>query len=317
MSEDKLITPIPIDIARKTIKERLPQIKINSIRYLGGGSHSVFSINKEYVFRFPKIIEGVYSIEDATNTFIKEQQLCSILKSKLLPHSTVTQLYCLLRPSKSFNAPIAGYSYIAGTSLGHLPISDDQKIILAPLLGDILGKLHSITRDNLQPLSFTQPRPEEIINKWHQNYKNNQKNTFHLLEKAERDWFNDLYKTFLINSSKHKPNIVLTHGDFDPTNVMASGDDTHLTMIDLDDLSFSDSVGDFCIWLGEYGRDFVQQMLNKYPFEVDGRFFERAMFYYSRIPLLYFSMGKKLNNINFINFGRRLLQKRMANKSLR
>ncbi len=44
LTEDQLVTPVSLDIARATIEERWPELQIKSLTYLGGGSFSVLGL---------------------------------------------------------------------------------------------------------------------------------------------------------------------------------------------------------------------------------------------------------------------------------
>lgn len=315
MDEDLLIPPISIEKAQKTIELRFPQIKVESIKYLGGGSHSAFRVNDEFLFRFPKVVEKVVSKEEITEMFLNEKSILDVIKIIVAPYSTPTQLFFSAKVSNDFDAPIAGYNLLKGRQLKYVLKGSSQDLEIARLLGDFLQKLHSITLDVMPFFNDKLPEIEDLKKGWYKNYQDIQGNLFPLLTAKEKEWTSQIYEAFLESADSQTPSVVLTHGDFGDENVLFDNESSQLGVIDFDDVGFGDSVGDFCLWLGEYGERFLQEMLNSYGISPDEHFIDRAWFYYNRIPFIYFDLGKKTNKQAFIDFGRELLENRMKSET--
>lgn len=82
-------------------------------------------------------------------------------------------------------------------------------------------------------------------------------------------------------------------------------------MIDFEDASLYDPAVDFCIWWGDYGGEFLAEMIRHYIPDLGNHFVRRVRFHYNRIPVVYFDLGISHRNDNFIRFGRALLRDRM------
>ncbi len=54
MAEYNLVTPLTEDKARDILRSAMPDLSISRIEYCGGGDHSVYAVNDDLLFRFPR-----------------------------------------------------------------------------------------------------------------------------------------------------------------------------------------------------------------------------------------------------------------------
>ena len=304
MQEDKLIQPIDTELAKDIITKKCPDIEIKDFVYHGGGDHSVFEVNNEFVFRFPKV-----DFDETKRIPGFEDYLFDIIRTELSPHEIPEKLFTIETKEFKIPGPIFGYKKLSGHQFSTLKSKPDSK--LADLLSDFLSKLHSIEVKRLQSIGIKTIDWKSIV-LWHrENYKYVKQNIFPLLKDDEKDWLIEVFESFLKKATRMNPPLTFTHCDLDPTNVLIQGDCNHLQVLDFDEVRIYDPAADFCMWWGEYGSGLIEKMVRSYTISIGPGFMQRIRFYYNRIPVIYFEIGLKTDNKNFIKFGRELLSKRM------
>ncbi len=304
MQEDKLITPIDAELAKSIIAQKCPDIEIREFAYIGGGDYSVFEVNNEIVFRFPKV-----NIDANKKIPGFEDFLFNIIRSKLLPHEIPEKIFTIETNEFNIPGPAIGYRKFSGQQIPKLQAKPDIK--LANLLSEFLSRLHSIEVKKLQSIGVRSTDWKSIV-LWHkENYKYVKQDIFPLLKKDEKDWLAEVFESFLKKSARMNPPLAFTHGDFDPSNVLIHGTYDHLQVLDFDEVRIYDPAVDFCPWWGEYGSGFIEEMVRTYTLSIGPAFMPRVRFYYNRIPVIYFEIGLKTDNKNFITYGHKLLSKRM------
>jgi aminoglycoside 2''-phosphotransferase len=277
-------------------------VTIISLRYMGGGDYSVYSVNNELVFRFPKIAS-----DDADDNYQREVALFDALRPHVAPHQIPTLLKHL-PPGDHFDKPVSVYACLDGTQAAQMALNPAQKQQVAVLLGDFLSKLHAI---DPAALGMESPASAPMTQQWIKQFTEIRQQVYPLLNDDEQRWFTRLYESILADADQMRPPIALTHGDFGPENVLVPDHLDYLQVVDFEDIGAGDPVGDFCIWWGEWGADFLDTMLRHYTGPVDPHFRQRIVFYYDRIPALYLNWSIRSGNPKFEQFGRALLHQRM------
>jgi Predicted choline kinase involved in LPS biosynthesis len=313
ITEEQLVTPIALDVARQTLAERLPEQAIEDVRYLpGGGSFSVFSLNNQMVARFPKFLTGHEEFQIVEEQFHFEQRVMDAIYTKLAPHQIARPISLLSGPSQSFPGPVLCYEIFTGTPISQLVPDQALQQRLAALLGDFFSRLHGIDRSWLVTFGLFDVSADHVKRGWFDSFERNRQTTFQLMNEEERAWFTRLYEDFLPDADAMQPRVVFCHGDCTDENVMLASDLSHLQVIDWDDMVIDDAARDFCEWLGYFGEDFLHAVLEHYAFPVDPFFVQRAKFYYCRIPLLYFAMAQQYESSRFLEFARWKYQENRA-----
>ncbi len=310
MEEDQLIAPVSSEMARAKIQKHFPRLTIETLDYLGGGSASTFAVNRELIFRFPKM-----PAEEADERYQREVRLLKLIRARVAPHQIPTPLDRLQADDIIFQKPVYVYSFLEGTQVAKLRLNVGRQQILAALLGDFLSRLHSINLESVYKLGVTRTTPADITQTWRLQYERVQKIVYPRLDEHERTWVARLYEKALADADVTLPPIVLTHGDLGAENILVPEHFNHLQVVDFEDARPFDRAVDFCLWWGERGEDFLDRMLKTYTGQPDPHFRLRLQFYFNRTPLLYLEMGVQSGNENAFQFGRDLLNQRMRRTS--
>ena len=310
MDEDRLVEPLDIEIAKGVIEKRLPQLLVESIEYLGGGSYSVFAINNKIIFRFPKFEDFAAQV-----AFDLEGKLLDLIRPEVVPHEIPTQIYRMIDSDEIFSGPVYGYKLLDGNRVGDSNL--DLKKQLPRLLGDFLTKLHGIDLEPIYEVGFEPVTAEAIQKGWHDSYSDAIKSLFPLLSEEERRWVDNLYVSYLSDIGSILPPVVLTHGDLGDENVLIPNELDRLRVIDFEDAGPYDPGIDFCMWWATFGDDFLNEMIDNYDLDTGEGFLRRVAFYYNRIPMIFFKFGIENRNDKFIRYGRHLLIGRMENMGLK
>jgi len=190
MQEDKLIKPIETELAKSIIAKKCPEIEINDFVYQGGGDHSVFEINNEFVFRFPKVAP-----DESKRIPGFEDYLFNIIRPDLLTHEIPENVYTIETDEFNIPGPVYGYKKFQGQQVSKLQNKPDIK--LAKLLSDFLSKLHAIEINKLLNIGI-KPTDWKSIVLWHkENYKYVKDEIFPLLKDDEQAWLKEVFRSFL------------------------------------------------------------------------------------------------------------------------
>jgi aminoglycoside phosphotransferase (APT) family kinase protein len=123
---------ISIEKASQLIKIQFPQLKPARLKVLGEGfDNSVFLVNDQFVFRFPRRQMAVELIET-------EVRLLPVL-APLLPIPTPNPQF-RGKPDNDYPWPFAGYNVISGQAPSKL--TNEQRILSAKPLAQFLRVLH-------------------------------------------------------------------------------------------------------------------------------------------------------------------------------
>ncbi|MFQ5505430.1 MAG: phosphotransferase [Planctomycetota bacterium] len=129
-------------LARELIEEQFPQLAPPRIDPFGiGWDNSVFLVNGEWVFRFPRRQFGVDCME-------AELRVLPAIASRLPIAVSVSSL--VGRPSSRFPWPFAAYRKIPGETACRLSLDEIERHDLAEPLGRFLRALHAIPREEAE-----------------------------------------------------------------------------------------------------------------------------------------------------------------------
>jgi len=312
MQEDRLVKPLPLAMARKVIRVRIPDIAPRKIIYLGGGSSSAFSVDDRLVVKFPKIGHQHQRYDHFVKQFSREQALYKSLSARLNPDEIVTPLAMISRPASGFSGPIFTYKYFAGTQVAKMRLAPNHKRKLAHMLARFLTRLHSIRQINIP--GVPKIAPETIRLGWNTQYETVKRDVMPLLNRAESRWVAHLYDTYLSGAGTRPPRVVFLHGDFGAENVLVPKGFARLQVIDFEDVCWGDPAADFCIWYQSYGEKFLEDMMTAYGGPIDQNFDARVKFYAARLPVVYFTLYKKSGNRNFLTYARNYLKRVMKGR---
>src|SRR5262249_31318354 len=126
---------------KQLIDEQFPTLSPASVNLLGSGwDNTVFRVNEQFVFRFPR--------RDVATPLIETELHCLPILAGRLPAAIPLPVFAG-RPSSTFPWPFAGYPYIVGRSAHRAELDLSSRRSLATSIADFLKRLHTIPLDAL------------------------------------------------------------------------------------------------------------------------------------------------------------------------
>jgi aminoglycoside 2''-phosphotransferase len=265
------------DVYLKAIRDRYPNFSVNSVfSSKSGQNNDILMVNDEFIFRFPKYLDGIKQLEI-------EVAILSVIQGYItlsIPHITFQNL--VREVSKAF----IGYRLISGEPLLRemLLEIDSEKTLdaLAWQLGSFLKELHSVpVQDAIRyplPLSDTADECADI-------YGRIREKCFPYMSMSARVWASDHFETFLNDPRNFQYEPVLKHGDFGTTNILFDRERQVINgILDFGGAGLGDPAYDFAGILSGYGEPFLRRFAVVYP-EIE-TFWNRILFYKGTFALL-------------------------------
>lgn len=132
---------VDIRLARQLVEEQFPSLSPASVELLGSGwDNTVFRINDQFVFRFPR--------RDVAVELIQTEIQCLPVIAGRLAVAIPVPLYGG-RPSAAYPWPFAGYRYVAGHTAHREPLDLSRRRALAASIATFLKVLHAAPPDVL------------------------------------------------------------------------------------------------------------------------------------------------------------------------
>lgn len=273
----------------KSFIEREFKIKVDDIKFIGGGSCRVFEINSEWIFRFSHAPE-------VDKSLINEYRLLRELPSP--KELNIPDYSYFSRGTRGFSHPFGGYRKIKGKAMEDSILESNELVSIAGELGYFLKWLHNIK------LPFFKEAEEKATEMEKRNladfFKRIENKSFKFLNSKQQSWIKNFYNDYLSNQDNFNYVPVIVHGDFDSSNVLVY--DNKITgIIDFEGAWMANPAVDFCVFLAEYGEIFLEKMLEKYG-KNDSKLKKSILFYSRNIlfcELLYgIEEDKKAHLIN-------------------
>jgi aminoglycoside 2''-phosphotransferase len=259
---------------KKLIEEFLPQLHIRTIEpILQGWDSTVFEVNGEYIFRFPKRPDVEAQLE-------KEILLLPEL-AKTLP-VRVPHFEFISRRDENCSASFVGYRKIEGVPLTN--IGDKSARLIRPL-AEFLTELHRFPVERAVRLRVPDHTPAQWRAQFADFYAWVQKHVFPLLTTTQRAQAATLWENFINPDADLAFQPVLIHADLDTDHIFCDPERGTLTgVIDWGDAAIGDPALDFVGLLDVFGQEFVERAAARYQGQVDATFWDRMVFYSKIIP---------------------------------
>ena len=250
-----------------------PEYRDHNINYLGSGwGNDVYSVNDEWVLRFPRREGCVPALEYESSI------MPVIVEASRETGVRVPDLRCVSPNTASrFPYPIGIYSYLPGTSSERKKSQDIDWDCLVVRLGKFLTRIHSIPVSKFPNLAM--PTQQEIFGLQWLRHVNE---IYEYINSLNGQGFNKCSEWLLHSSNPPEPysgQPKLIHNDLNPEHIIfAPGERNMTAVIDWEDAMFGDPVSDFVtlpFWMG-WAR--TRQVINSYELALDPGFFERLEF---------------------------------------
>lgn len=265
------------DVYLQAIHDRYPDFSVDTvISNEQGQNNDILIINDEFIFRFPKYLEGIeqLEIESAVLSGIQGDITLSI------PHITFQNLV------REVGQAFIGYHMIPGEPLRRetfLEISDEKTLdILARQLGGLLKELHSVPVQTAitYPLTLS-----DTADEWADIYGRIREKCFPFMRASARTWTSAHFEAFLDDTRNFQYEPVLKHGDFGTTNILFDRERQVISgIIDFGGAGLGDPAYDFAGILSSYGESFLRRFAVVYP-EIES-FWNCILFYKGTFALL-------------------------------
>ena len=210
--------------ASELICEQFPELCKYQVKKIGQGfDNTIFSLEENYLFRFPRRVVAAQLLEN-------EKNLLSIIGPDLPILTTIPLFFG--KPTEKFIWPFIGYSFIKGKVPNEL--SPIERIAMARPLANFLKKLHSISVKKMEEIGI----PRDHIRRLDLSHRV-PKLRKNLVKVFEHNLFQhkDLLKQY-INEIKYiniQSKDVLVHGDLHYRNMILNEENKLAGIIDWGD----------------------------------------------------------------------------------
>ena len=281
---------------RHLIQSCFPNFSVRTIVFLAEGwGSTVWEVNGSYVFRFPKRPE-------IGRGLLKEIRLLPVLAPALpllLPH-----LEYVWQGGTQYEGLFVGYPKIPGVPLTPTHLASADPAQLSQQLGQFLTALHCFSRQQAVAARIVEGGPAQWRAEYYALYQMVCQRVFPLLDVRERGQIAAAWRGFLEDEANFHFIPALIHRDLNHEHILFDVLQGCITgIIDWEDAAIGDPALDFTGLLGDYGRDFVQQVLAAYNGPADEGILRRARFYDTIAPCYEILFGLDLGLAQHVNAG--------------
>jgi aminoglycoside 2''-phosphotransferase len=272
-----------LDDYRKWLQTQIPQIVAPGAALLwidSGWDSRVLEVNGQWIFRFARRPEIV-------RQFRKELQVLPELADHL-PAAIPNLEFVRLDDPNFF---CIGYRKLIGEALSRKTATQD----VAAQIGTFLHSLHEFPWDAGSRLGLEIFKPDTWRAEYLDFYQWVQENVLPEVSWEIGKMARNLWETFLNSEANFQFDPALIHGDLGEEHILIDPVSNRLVgVIDWGDTRIGDPALDFTGLLASCGPDFVRQALETYARPVDGRFWERMLFYQDILPFHQMLYGRKI-----------------------
>jgi aminoglycoside 2''-phosphotransferase len=260
------------DYRRRVIQSCFPTFSVRTVVFLAEGySSTVWEVNGEYVFRFPKRPEIAPGL-------LKEIRILPVLAGAL--PLRVPRFEYVWQGGAQYEGLFVGYAKIPGVPLAREHLASPCVERVSRQLGQFLTALHLFPRQRAGALGI----PDSGAQGWRQHYdafyQKVRHRIFPLLDVNEQRDLAATWEGFLENEANFRFKPVWVHADLTGEHILFDAQQGCITgILDWEDATVGDPALDFTGLLGDYGRDFTLHVLAAYHGPADAEILTRARFY--------------------------------------
>ncbi len=260
--------PLDEKIVADVVRRQFPVVRAGSVEFLHQGWDSeAYLVDGEWIFRFPKR-HAVVEWHD------NERKVLARLAELPLP-VLVPRPEFLGEPDETFPFPFMGYRSIAGRRADSLDPLTLRRNDCAAQLGAFLDLVHGVDEAECRRLG---------IRHCHESDDEALAALGPVLDVLRSSLPSDLREACAsyLDATVPRPaaptRLCLTHGDFEPSNILIGDDRTIAAVIDWGDAVLGDPAGDFVgifAWLGESA---ARRAMAAYSHPTPAEFWDRVVF---------------------------------------
>lgn len=248
------------DQAEGLIKAAYPDFHVKSVTLEGvGWDNSAFTVNGEYIFRFPQY-EAVLSYVD------REIALLPKFADILSVPIPVVEFIGKREPGGSCFQRFIGYKRLSGKRLDQrqwAKMSSPDKTTAAREIAEFLATLHAFSTEEAIALGVTREHHRRKANDFLRVAK---KSVFPLLPASEQEGVERSVQEYLEDDSCLDYNPAVLHADLSADHILWDSEKRHLSgILDFGDISIGDPDFDLAGPYTVYGSDFVHRILDFWP----------------------------------------------------
>jgi len=251
-----------------SIQKDFANFNISSIQKIGEGDNSkAFSVNEEYVFRFPKSKEAKVQMQ-------REIVVLPIIKPFLILQIPEFKFI-------SLDLSFVGHKIIQGTPLTskiYNSLKRKTRESIQHSIGNFLLRLHHIDLSLLKDCNLETTNLKE---EYAENFEQAKDFIYPNISKAKRKTITQLFTNYLGDAENFEYAPVLIHSDFSKDHILIDAANKQITgIIDFGDIAFGDPAYDFMYLLDEFGEDFLNGIFKIYK-PIDKNKLMRKLIFFS------------------------------------
>jgi aminoglycoside 2''-phosphotransferase len=279
----------------RAILRKYPDFSIHSAHIASRGySNDILIINDEFVFRFPRYVEGIkrLQIEAALLTDIQQRVTLSV------PCISFDNL-----SAQKIGEAFIGYRFIAGKPLSpqRMNTMHDEQVLqmLAQQLAGFLKELHHIPIE--EAIGYQLPI-YDTIDECIEIYTRIRDKCFPFMRQDACEWATHHFESFLNNPHHFVYEPVLKHGNFCARHILYLPHEQMIAgILDFSSAGLGDPAYDFACLLDSYGESFLKRCLSTYP--AIESFWSRILFYQETFALVAALVGLEHHDLRAFENG--------------
>jgi aminoglycoside 2''-phosphotransferase len=292
------------------VKNFLPNIEAENIRFFYHGTYNVFEISNKYILR---VSDRGFRNKQGLDMLRMELRILNFLRLKL-PIEIPKMLFF----NESAEIPFSIHEKIPGKSLTFViqQFNEEQKTSISTEIGKFLSILHSRNLKNDFLLSFPKQKNSDINfidsfkEYWISRFDQAKDLAYKYLKKDQKEWLTKIFNDYLNDKDNFKFTPSITHCDFDTSNILVDPENGQITgIIDFENCKIWDPAADLLFF--DEGSDFMKSLLNNYRFSQQKSLLARMKFFYCRTCVAYLVWGTNHKRPGMIEEGLRLVKHNM------
>lgn len=245
------------DRVRQAIESSFPSLRVRTVELAGEGMDSAaFTVNGEYIFRFPKYSQIASQLRVEITLLPRLRDCIDI---------PIPQFEYVGRHQDS-GLPFVGYRKIEGVELSkQLLLSFDQELRkrLIKRVAEFFNQLHAFPVEKAKRLGVS---VSDFRNDYAADLERARAEVYPLVSDSVRLYVERLFEGYLRNSGNFSYTPALLHADLSPEHIIYDSEKQDIAgIIDFGDIAIGDPDYEFMYLYEDYGRWFVEELIQHMP----------------------------------------------------